>query len=41
MPPEDYKRFLKFLQAYQCHVRFQQFRVRPGQRAWDDTRATA
>jgi hypothetical protein len=29
------------LRAYQCHVSFQQFRVVPGQRAWDHERASA
>lgn len=27
MPPEDYKKFLNFLQKYQCHVPFQGFRM--------------
>jgi hypothetical protein len=27
MPPRDYKRFLSFLRAYQCHVSFRQFRM--------------
>ena len=27
LPPSDYKRFLSFLQKYECHVRFQDFRV--------------
>jgi DNA-binding NtrC family response regulator len=27
MPPDDYKRFLNFLQKYQCHVPFQSFRM--------------
>jgi len=31
MPPDDYKKFLNFLQKYQCHVPFQGFRMmRPG-----------
>src|SRR5688572_20310609 len=34
MPPDDYKRFLNFLQKYQCHVPFQGFRMmRPGRPA--------
>jgi len=41
MPPEDYKRFVKVLRAYQCHVSFQQFRVVPGQTAWAQDRASA
>jgi DNA-binding NtrC family response regulator len=27
MPPRDYKRFLSFLRAYECHVSFRQFRM--------------
>jgi hypothetical protein len=27
MPPDDYKKFLNFLQKYQCHVPFQSFRM--------------
>jgi len=27
MPPTDYKRFLGFLQKYQCHIPFQHFRI--------------
>ena len=27
MPPDDYKKFLNFLQKYQCHVPFQGFRM--------------
>ena len=27
MPPDDYKKFLSFLQKYQCHVPFQSFRM--------------
>jgi len=27
MPPTDYKRFLGFLQKYQCHIPFQRFRI--------------
>jgi transcriptional regulator with PAS, ATPase and Fis domain len=32
MPPEDYKRFLSFLRAYQCHVSFRPFRMIDGGR---------
>ena len=30
MPQRDYKRFLSFLRAYQCHVSFRQFRMVDG-----------
>jgi DNA-binding NtrC family response regulator len=30
MPQRDYKRFLSFLRAYQCHVSFRQFRMLDG-----------
>ena len=32
MPPQDYKRFLSFLRAYQCHVSFRPFRMIDGGR---------
>ena len=30
MPQRDYKRFLSFLRAYQCHVSFRPFRMLDG-----------
>jgi transcriptional regulator with PAS, ATPase and Fis domain len=32
LPPSDYKRFLSFLQKYDCHMPFQQFRMVPASR---------
>jgi hypothetical protein len=29
LPPSDYKRFMSFLQKYDCHMPFQQFRMVP------------
>ena len=31
LPATDYKRFLSFLQKYECHVPFQSFRAASGQ----------
>ncbi len=32
LPPEDYKRFMNFLQKHECLIPFQGFRVVPGKR---------
>ena len=32
IPPEDYKRFMNFLQKHECLIPFQGFRVVPGKR---------
>jgi two-component system response regulator HydG len=37
MPPDDYKKFLNFLQKYQCHVPFQGFRMMRAGRQPDAT----
>jgi transcriptional regulator with PAS, ATPase and Fis domain len=37
MPPDDYKKFLNFLQKYQCHVPFQGFRMMRAGRQSDAT----
>jgi hypothetical protein len=39
LPPTDYKRFMSFLQKYDCHMPFQPFRIVPAVRTPQETSA--
>jgi transcriptional regulator with PAS, ATPase and Fis domain len=41
LPPTDYKRFMSFLQKYDCHMPFQPFRIVPAVRTPQETAAAS